>query len=111
MVGVAVAWQMYELTHRALDLGLVQFIPSMLLVLLVGHTADRYDRHRIIASAQLLEAMAVLLLCLGTIGDWVSREILFLFIFAVGVARAFEAPTNQTMMLSQKLQKRLFLVS
>ena len=110
MVGVAVAWQMYELTHRALYLGLVglvQFIPSMLLVLLVGHTADRYDRRRIIASAQLLEAVAVLLLCLGTVGSWVSREILFLFIFAVGIARAFEAPTNQTMVPSLVDQEAL----
>lgn len=110
MVGVAVAWQMYELTHRALDLGLVglvQFIPSMLLVLLVGHTADRYDRRRIIASAQLLEAVAVLLLCLGTVGGWVSREILFLFIFSVGIARAFEAPTNQTMVPSLVDQEAL----
>ena len=57
MVGVAVAWQMYELTHHPLDLGLVglvQFIPSLLLVLVVGHTADRYDRRRNIASAQIL---------------------------------------------------------
>ena len=110
MVGVAVAWQMYELTHRPLDLGLVglvQFIPSMLLVLLVGHTADRYDRRRIIASAQLLEAVAVLLLCLGTISGWVSREILFLFIFGVGIARAFEAPTNQTMVPSLVDQEAL----
>jgi MFS family permease len=110
MVGVAVAWQMYELTHHPLDLGLVglvQFIPSLLLVLVVGHTADRYDRRRIIASAQILEATAVLVLCLATLGGWVSREVLFSFILAVGVARAFEAPTNQTMVPSLVDQEAL----
>jgi MFS family permease len=110
MVGVAVAWQMYELTHRALDLGLVglvQFIPSLLLVLLVGHTADRYDRRRIIASAQILEAIAVLVLCWSTLSGWVSRDVLFFFIFAVGVSRAFEAPTNQTMVPSLVDQEAL----
>jgi MFS family permease len=110
MVGVAVAWQMYELTHRALDLGLVglvQFIPSMILVLLVGHTADRYDRRRIIAYAQALEATAVLVLCCATIGHWASRETLFSFIFAVGVARSFESPTTQTMVPSLVDQEAL----
>lgn len=110
MVGVAVAWHMYELTHRALDLGLVglvQFIPSVLLMLMVGHTADRYDRRRIIASAQILEAVAVLVLCLGTVKGWISREVLFSFIFAVGIARAFEAPTNQTMVPSLVDQEKL----
>ena len=103
MVGVAVGWQIYDLTHRALDLGLVglvQFIPSLLLVLLVGHAADRYDRRRLVALAQTLEAAAVLVLCCATIGHWVSRDVLFFFVFAVGIARAFESPTMQTLVPS-----------
>jgi len=110
MVGVAVAWQMYDLTHRALDLGLVglvQFIPSVLLMLLVGHSADRYDRRRIIAFAQIVEAAAVLLLCWAAFGQWVSRELLFVFIFCVGIARAFEAPTTQTLVPSLVEQEAL----
>ena len=52
MLGVAVGWQLYELTGSALDLGLVglaQFAPIVLLTLIVGQVADRYDR-RLIAS-------------------------------------------------------------
>jgi len=51
MQAVAVGWQIYSLTHRPLDLGLVglaQFAPGILLFLIAGHTADRYPRRRIL---------------------------------------------------------------
>ena len=103
MVAVAVGWQMYSLTGRPLDLGLVglvQFIPSALLVLVVGHTADRYDRRRIVTLAQLLEAPALLVLVGATLGQWISREVIFSLIFVIGCARAFEFTTMQTMVPS-----------
>lgn len=52
MMGVAVGWQIYALTHGTFALGmvgLVQFLPMPLLVLLVGHVADRFDRETIIS--------------------------------------------------------------
>src|SRR6266568_1473265 len=110
MVAVAVGWQIYELTHRALDLGLVglvQFIPSMLLVLVVGYAADRFDRRRLVAIAQTLEAAAVLVLSCATIGHWVSREVLFLFVFTLGVGRAFAFTTIQTLIPSLVDQETL----
>jgi MFS family permease len=103
MVAVAVGWQIYSLTGKPLDLGLVglvQFLPSALLVLVVGHTADRYDRRRIVSLAQLTEAGALLLLTSATLGHWISREVIFLFVFLVGSARAFEFTTMQTMVPS-----------
>lgn len=103
MVGVVIAWQVYGLTHSALALGLVglvQFMPSMLLVLFVGHAADRYDRRRLVAFAQASEATAIMTLCCATLGGWVSRDLLFLFVFLVGVARAFETTTMQTLVPS-----------
>src|ERR1700722_10163889 len=51
MQSVAVGWQIYEITHRALDLGLVglaQFLPGMLLFLASGHAADRFDRRQLL---------------------------------------------------------------
>lgn len=110
MVAVAVGWQIYELTHRALDLGLVglvQFIPSMILVLLVGHAADRYDRCRLVALAQTSEAVAILILCFATMGHWVSRDVVFFTVFAVGVGRAFEFTTMQTLVPSLVDQETL----
>ncbi len=101
MVAVAVGWQTYELTHRALDLGLVgliQFFPSMLLVLVVGYAADRFDRRRLVALAQVVEAAAVMVLLCATIGGWVNRDVLFLFVFMLGVGRAFAFTTIQTLL-------------
>jgi MFS family permease len=96
MQAVAVGWQMYELTGDPLDLGLVglvQFVPSFLLVLMAGHFADRHDRRRIIAAAQAVAGLASALLTLGAAGGFASREWLLAAVFVVGVARAFEAPT------------------
>jgi MFS family permease len=110
MVAVAVGWQIYDLTHRALDLGLVglvQFIPSMLLVLVVGHAADRYDRRRLVACAQTCEAAAILVLGCATIGAWASREVLFLFVFALGIGRSFAFTTMQTLVPSLVDQEAL----
>ena len=50
------AWQMYDITHNPLDLGLVgltQFIPAALFVLVAGHVADRYDRRMIVRICQI----------------------------------------------------------
>ncbi|HVC90299.1 MAG TPA: hypothetical protein VND66_06720, partial [Acidobacteriaceae bacterium] len=47
---VAVAWQIYAITHRAIDLGyagLALFLPGVLFLLISGHTADRYDRRNV----------------------------------------------------------------
>ncbi len=53
MQSVAVGWQVYEITKRPLDLGLVglaQFLPGILLFLVSGHVADRYDRRRLVVA-------------------------------------------------------------
>src|ERR1700738_4252849 len=51
MQSVAVGWQVYEITKRPLDLGLIglaQFLPGMLLFLISGHVADRFDRRKVL---------------------------------------------------------------
>ena len=51
MQAIAVGWQVYGLTHRPLDLGLVglaQFLPGVLLFLVSGQAADRFPRRRIV---------------------------------------------------------------
>src|SRR6202789_59220 len=66
---VAVGWQIYELTGSALDLGmvgLVQFIPSALLVFAAGHAADRYDRKRVAQICQFVQALTAAFLAWGT---------------------------------------------
>src|ERR1700737_4817688 len=51
MQSVAVGWQMYEITRRPLDLGLIglaQFLPGMVLFLVSGNVADRFDRRKVV---------------------------------------------------------------
>ena len=55
MMALVIGWQLYQLTNSAFDLGLVgliQFVPAVVLTLLIGHAADRYDRRLIIRAAQ-----------------------------------------------------------
>src|SRR6516164_1520312 len=52
MQSVAVVWQIFSITHRALDLGLVglaQFLPGFFLFLASGSAADRFDRRRLLS--------------------------------------------------------------
>jgi MFS family permease len=98
---VAVGWQIYALTGSALDLGLVglaQFIPAFLLVLVAGHVADRYDRSVILRLCQIIAGLAAAALALGTASGWITREWIFIFVFILGAARAFEAPSQQALL-------------
>src|SRR5271168_3822720 len=57
---VAVAWQVYSITHRALDLGytgLALFLPGLFFLLPAGHAADRYDRRKIILICYSLQVV------------------------------------------------------
>jgi MFS family permease len=103
MAGVAVGWHIYDLTRNPFDLGLVglvQFIPSLLLVLYVGHAADRYDRRRIVSLAQRAESAALVGLAVAVAVHRVNRETILFFVFVIGTARAFEYTTLQTLVPS-----------
>ena len=57
LLRAAFAWHVFALTHSAFHLGLiglVQFVPALLLTLLGGAVADTYDRRRIIMLAQVV---------------------------------------------------------
>lgn len=101
MLSVAVGWQVYSLTGEVFDLGLVglaQFLPMFLLTLLVGQVADWYDRRIIVALAQALQAMGVLLLAWGSVGGWLDLyHILGILLFLSSV-RAFEGPSIQALL-------------
>jgi MFS family permease len=92
---VAVGWQVYALTGSAFALGmvgLVQFVPSAVLVFVAGHVADRYDRRRVVQSCQLAEALAAAYLAWGSFGGWLSVPEMFAAVAVFGVATAFESP-------------------
>lgn len=96
MLALTIGWQVYQLTNSALDLGLVgliQFVPAVVFTLLIGHVADRYDRRSIIRAAQSVTALAALIITVALLTHSLSRELLFVAVFFMGSARAFEVPT------------------
>ena len=103
MITVGVGWQMYALTGSALDLGLVglaQFVPSVLLLLLAGHVADRHDRRRVLQMCAVAEALAALVLCAGSALGMLTPRAIFALVFLIGAARAFQIPTMQALLPS-----------
>jgi MFS family permease len=101
MQAVAIGWQMYQLTNNPLDLGLIglfQFMPAIVLVLVAGHIADRYDRRKIVRTCQLVAGLASATLAAGTAGGWLTREALLGIVLVIGAARTFETTTFQTLL-------------
>jgi MFS family permease len=93
---VAIGWQIYDLTGSAFDLGmvgLVQFLPTALLVFVAGHTADKFERKRVVQLCQLAEAATALFLCWGSYGGWLTGVHIYIATFVLGIAGAFESPT------------------
>jgi MFS family permease len=100
MLALVVGWKIYELTGSAFDLGLVgliQFVPAVILTLLVGHAADRYDRRLIVRIAQSAYALAAALITAAMLTGQLNRDLLFAAVFMLGCARAFELPTGHSL--------------
>ncbi len=98
MQSVAVGWQVYEVTHRPLDLGLVglaQFLPGICLFLLAGHTADRIPRRKILKICYTAFSLCSLLLLLLTFRGLHSAYPIYLVLLLNGTVRAFNAPASQ----------------
>jgi MFS family permease len=96
MLALTIGWQIYELTNSAFDLGfvgLIQFVPAVVLTLLIGHAADRYDRRLIVRTAQATYALAAVMITVATFMGILGRDLLFAAVFMIGCARAFEMPT------------------
>jgi MFS family permease len=101
MQTVAVGWQVYEITHDPLDLGLFglsQFLPFVLLVLPAGHFADRHLRQKLLSACYGLMLVCALLLLAFSRSElkvvWPVFAVMVLF----GVARAFAMPTGQALL-------------
>jgi MFS family permease len=97
---VAVAWQVYSITHRAIDLGytgLAQFLPGLVFLLPAGHVADRFDRRRIILVCYGLQALCTTGLLLLTHTGLRGVYPIYLVLFFIGTARTFSGPANSAL--------------
>src|SRR5271163_2358188 len=101
MQSVAVGWQVYEITKRPLDLGLVglaQFLPGILLFLVSGHVADRYDRRKLILCCYVGFALSCSLLLLTAVRDVRSVAYIFAVLVLLGVVRSFTGPVSRALL-------------
>ncbi|WP_373990956.1 MFS transporter [Duganella sp. BuS-21] len=103
MQNVAIGWQVYSMTHNLFDLGLIglaQFLPFLLLILIAGHAADRYDRRTLITlslGAQLVCGLMLLgYTSTGLTAVWPVFAVLVLY----GSARAFMGPATQAILVN-----------
>src|SRR5712691_8780522 len=93
---VVVGWQIYDLTNDPFDLGLVglvQFVPPLALSVVIGQVADLFDRRIVVATCQVLKALAALALAVGTARGSLTRDAMLTILFLSGTARAFEMPS------------------
>jgi MFS family permease len=97
---LAVAWQIYLITHSAIDLGytgLALFLPGLLFMLPSGHVADRFDRRRVILvcySLQVFCTSALFLFAFNRINHILP---IYAVLFLIGSGRAFSGPASSAL--------------
>ncbi len=97
---VAVAWQVYSMTHRALDLGytgLALFLPGLVFLLPAGHAADRFDRRQVILACYGMQVVCTMALLLLTRAGLHSVYPIYAVLFLIGTARAFSGPASSAL--------------
>jgi MFS family permease len=102
MQSVALGWLVYRLTDSAFLLGLVGFssqIPTFVMASFAGVLADRYNKHKIIVTTQILAMVQAFILAFltlsGSIQIW---HIIVLSLFS-GLINAFDMPTRQSFVI------------
>src|SRR5712692_722789 len=101
MQSVAVGWQVYEITRRPLDLGLIglaQFLPGVLLFLVPGHVADRFDRRKLVTLCYCGFALSSALLWIIAWRASHSVHLLYAVVVLVGVVRVFNASVSRALL-------------
>ena len=101
MLSVAVGWQVYEITHRPLDLGyvgLAQFLPGLVLFLVAGHAADLFDRRRLLMWCYGGFALCSALLLAISWRAPQSVHLIYVVLVLLGVVRCFNWPASRAIL-------------
>jgi len=101
MQSVAVGWQVYEITHRALDLGLVglaQFLPGMVFFLPAGHSADRFDRRKVLMCCYVGFAICSALLLATSLRGIRTVHPIYVVLVLLGAVRSFNGPASRALL-------------
>lgn len=101
MQAVAVGWQVYEITKRPLDLGLVglaQFLPGILLFPISGHASDHFERRNVLSACYAGYAVCFALL-LGIAYRGVnSVTAIYVVLVLIGVVRSFNSTASRSIL-------------
>ena len=100
MLAVAAGYQVYELTDSALYLGLiglVQFLPPLLLMLIAGHVADRYNRRFVLRCCFAVEFCTTAGMAAVSLIPQPSLSVIYVLLLTNAVARTFEQPVMQSL--------------
>jgi MFS family permease len=101
MQAVAVGWQVYDITKRALDLGLVglaQFLPGILLFLVSGHASDRFDRRKVLGACYAGYAVCSGLLRVLAVHSTHAVPPIYLVLILLGVVRSFNGTASRSIL-------------
>ncbi len=101
IAAVVIGWQIYALTHSAFALGmagLVQFVPTALLVFVTGSAADRFSRRRVMQACQFVQGTVAAFLAWGSLEHRLTVPAIFAAIAVLGIADAFESPATAALL-------------
>ncbi len=101
MQAVAVGWQVYEITGRPLDLGLVglaQFLPGILLFPISGHASDRFERRDVLSACYAGYAVCFALLLLLAQRGSQSVHAIYVVLVLIGVVRSFNSTASRAIL-------------
>lgn len=100
IISVAVGWQIYDLTRDPFNLGLIglfQFLPSLVLILVTGAAADRYNRRMIMGICMVVSTLCATALLVLTVTGLFSPWPVYAILVVFGIERAFLAPASQSL--------------
>ena len=101
MQSVAVGWQIYEITKRPLDLGLVglaQFSPGILLFLVTGHAADAFNRRKLLMTCYAGFGVCSALLLFYALSGLRTVLPMYGIVVLLGVVRSFNNPASRSLL-------------
>ena len=110
LLRATISWQVYEISGSAFHLGLVglvQFLPALVLNLVGGAVADTYDRKKLVLGFQVVPAVCSVGLALASLQGRASLAMLYLLVVLVAIAAAFENPARSAL-LPQLVPRELF---
>jgi len=103
IISVAVGWQIYDETQNAALLGwigLVQFLPALLLVIITGMASDRLGRRFVMGTSILFEMGCALTILYLALSGQFKPVFVLLTLTIFGVARAFHTPASSSLVVN-----------